>query len=249
MRYSNAFEITAMTLLWAAALIWYDIAFNQHLFRPPMADITHFSSPQVNLWIQHVGCTGKADDTMQALRALSWLDQVELTGRTGTPGAGTEAHTNRPAAVQCDIGVLAHVRQVEQADFMEIYNALRPLDVVPTTVEFGGIPHFALQAKVANLSCEACDEAATEVLKRAAANAMAPRKDPKFGETFKWRDSEQVDLKDQTVTAFVRFNNPAHINEMVWALTQAGFPPWSIHIVIEEKGTTAHREKGATAHH
>ena len=70
---------------------------------------------------------------------------------------------------------------------------------------------------------------------------MAPRKDPKFGETFKWRDSEQVDLKDQTITAFVRFNNAVHVNEMVWALTQAGFPPFSIRVVIEEKGATAHR--------
>ena len=241
MRYSNALEITAMTLLWAAVLIWYDIAFNQHFFQPNLAQVQTFASPQVDLWIPNVGCSGKVEKMLQALRALSWLDQPTLKRAPGASGTGTAAQAKRPDALSCGVGVLANVRDVKQADFMEIYNALRPLDVMPTTVEFGGMPHFALQAKVANLRCEACDQAAIDALRRAAASALSPRKDPKLGETFKWLDSKRVDLKDQTITAFVRFNNAVHVNEMVWALTQAGFPPFSIRVVIEEKGATAHR--------
>jgi hypothetical protein len=242
MRYSNALEITAMTLLWAAVLIWYDMAFNKHFFSPSTAQVQALAVPQVDLWIQNVGCSDKVDKTLQALRTLSWLDKPELK-HAPTPGTGSEAHAQRPDTRTCDVGILANVRDVKQADFMEIYNTLRPLDVVPTTVEFGGVPHFALEAKVANLDCAACanDMMRARALEGAAWDALTPRKDPKFGETFKWRDSAHVDLKNQTVTAFVRFNNPAHINEMVWGLTQAGFPPLSMRVVIEDKGATAHR--------
>lgn len=233
MRYSNALEIIAMTLMWGAALIWYDIAFNQRFFSQTFAEIQTRSTPQVTLWIQHVGCNGKVEAVMQALRTMPWLDKPELKGTQEKTGTEAKGHAQRPEA-RCDIGVLANVRHVEQADFMAIYNALRPLDVVPTTVEFGGIPHFALQAKVPNLSCDGCDQATVEALKRSAANALAPHKDPKLGETFKWLDSKRAEPKDQTITAFVRFNNGAHINEMVWALTQAGLPPSSIRIALEE---------------
>jgi hypothetical protein len=234
MRYSNALEIIAMTLLWAAVLIGYDRIFNQHLFQPSMAQVQALSTPQVTLWIQNVGCSGKVEKTLQALRALSWLDMPERQRMPETPGAGTAVHAPGPPTMSCDITVLAKVRDVEAADFMAIYNVLRPLDVVPTMVEFGGIPHFALQAEVANLHCEACDRAMLDALRRSAAHALAPRKDPQLGETFKWLDSKRVDLQAQTITAFVRFNNVAHVDEMVEALTQAGLPPWSIQVVLEE---------------
>ena len=239
MRYSNALEIIAMTLLWAAVLIGYDNAFNQHFFQPNVAHVQAISTPQVNLWIQNVGCSGKVEKTMQALSALSWLDKPKLKRAPETTRAGTEVHAKGPAAMSCDVGVLANVRDVEQADFMAIYDVLRPLDVVPTTVEFGGIPHFALQAKVANLRCDACDQATMQALRRSAVRALSPRKDP-MGETFKWLDSKQVDLKAQRITAFVRFNNGAHVNEMVWALTQAGLPPLSIYVVLEEARAEIH---------
>ena len=234
MRYSNALEIIIMTLLWAAVLIGYDRSFNQHFFQPNMAQVEALPTPQVDLWIPNVKCSGKVEGTLQALRTLSWLDNPDLKHVPGTSGTITAAHEQYLEAKSCDVGVLANVRNVEQADFMAIYDVLRPLEVVPTTVEFGGIPHFALQAKVPNLRCDACDQATMDALRRSAVLALSPRKDPKLGETLKWLDSKQVDLNAQTITAFVRFNNGAHVNEMVWALTQAGFPPSSIQVTIEE---------------
>jgi hypothetical protein len=225
MRYSNALEIAAMTLLWAVVLIWYDIAFNQQFFRPDVARVQALSLPQVNLWIQHVGCSGKAEEVMQALQALPWLSKPELKRAQGVPEADAAGQAKRPEGTHCDVGVLANVSQIERADFVEIDNVLRPLNVVPTTVEFGGIPHFALKARLANLTCEPCA--------RVAMDALTPRKDPKFGVTFKWLDSRRVNIKEQTITAFVRFNNTVHIDEMTRALTQAGLPPLSLHVVLE----------------
>lgn len=220
MRYSNVLEVTAMTLLWAAALIWYDIAFNQHFFAAP--DLTKLpSTPQVSLWIPHVGCNGRVEEVLQALRTVPWLDQIE---RKGVPTGAGASHVPRPET-QCDLGVLAQVPQIREVNFLDIEHALRPLNVVPTTIEFGGIPHFALRAKVANLSCESCARAAME--------ALTPRRDPRGGMTLKWLDSKRVNLRDQTITAFVRFNNAVHIDELTRALTQAGLPPLSLHVVLE----------------
>lgn len=222
-RYSNALEIIGMTILWAAAFIWYDNAFNTHMFKPDTYRLLTLSTPQVSLWMPHVGCSGKAEEVMRALQALPWL--VEIKRAQTIPGADAEGPAKRPEEAQCDIGVLANVQDVERVDFMEIERALRPLNVVPTIFEFGGIPHFGLKARLANLTCESCA--------RAALDALTPRRDPRFGVTFKWLDSKRVNIKEQTITAFVRFNNGAHIDEMLWALIQAGLPPLSLHVVLE----------------
>src|SRR5713226_3989542 len=112
MRYSNALEIIAMTLLWAAVLIGYDNAFNQHFFQPNMAQVQAIGTPQVTLWIQNVGCSGKVEKTLQALSTLSWLDMPERKRAPETPRAGTAVHAKGPVAMSCDLSVLANVRDV-----------------------------------------------------------------------------------------------------------------------------------------
>ena len=112
-----------------------------------------------------------------------------------------------------------------KADIIMGSSTTPPSAAVSDVANEAGIPHFGLKAKLANLNCESCA--------RAALDAMTPRRDPKFGVTFKWLDSKRVNIKEQTITAFVRFNNTIHIDEMTRALTQAGLPPLSLHVVLE----------------
>ena len=105
---------------------------------------------------------------------------------------------------------------------------LRNVGVVPAEVEFGGIPHFALIAKVSQLmGCLPCVQAARE--------AMAPKKDPKMGSTFKWLDSARVAEEEQAITAYVRYGYGADVGELIRTLDQAGFSPSSIRIMVGEK--------------
>src|SRR5262249_17134810 len=122
MRYSNVIEITIMTLLWAAVLIWYDKA-----SKPTAAQVQAVSKPQVDLWIPNVRCSGKVAGALQALNDVPWLDKPDLKN-IRTSGTDGEAQAQHPDATSCDIGVLANVQDVDRADFIEIYNVLRRLD-------------------------------------------------------------------------------------------------------------------------
>src|SRR5215813_1160383 len=104
MRYSNKLEVIAMMLLWTMALIWYDLSFNQHLFNPQFFEQAQkFPTPQVSMWIQHVGCSGKTEPVVQALTTLPWLGTPEVRRANEMPGAEAEAHTKPASQVQCDI--------------------------------------------------------------------------------------------------------------------------------------------------
>ena len=213
MRYSNAKEIVVMALVWALALIAYDQLFSKHLFAPTAADVVKLTHPQVAMWMSHVGCSRGLDEVLQAIKTLPWLGEPQVMEDASKP---------------CGRGLSVNVGDVEKADFMELRNTLRGVGVLPAEIEFGGIPHFALRAKVSQLlGCLPCVQAAQE--------AVSPKKDPKMGSTFKWLDSAKVGEEEQTITAYVRYGYGADIGELIRTLDQAGFPPSSIHIVVGEK--------------
>ena len=213
MRFSNAKEIVAMALVWALALIGYDQLFSKHLFAPAPAALAKFTQPQVRIWMSHVGCSGGLEAVLQAVKTLPWLGEPEVMEDASKP---------------CGRGLIVTVRDVEKADFMELHNTLHNVGVVPAEIEFGGIPHFALIAKVSQLvGCLPCVQAAQE--------AISPKKDPKMGSTFKWLDSAKVGEEEQTITAYVRYGYGADVGELRRTLDQAGFPPSSIRIMVGEK--------------
>jgi hypothetical protein len=213
MRFSNAKEIIAMALVWALVLIVYDRLFSKHLFAPTAADVAKFTQPQVTMWMSHVGCSRGFAEVLQAIKTLPWLGEPEVVEDPMKP---------------CGRGVMVHVGDVAEADFMELRQTLNRVGVMPAELEFGGIPHFALRAKVSQLmGCLPCVQAARE--------AMAPKKDPKMGSTFKWLDSVKVGEEEQAITAYVRYGYGADVGELIRTLDQAGFPPSSIRIVVGEK--------------
>jgi hypothetical protein len=213
MRFSNAKEIVAMTLVWALVLIVYDQLFSKHLFAPTPAEVAKFTQPQITMWMSHVGCSGGLENVLQAIKTLPWLGEPQVVEDASKP---------------CGRGLIVNVSDMAQADFMELRHTLRNVGVVPAEVEFGGIPHFALIAEVSQLmNCPPCVQAARE--------AMSPKKDPKMGSTFKWVDSARVGEKEPTITAYVRYGYVADVRELIWTLDQAGFPPSSIRIMVGEK--------------
>lgn len=224
MHSSRPLVIIILTLLWAGILITYDKMYNKYFYKPQQAQLSTLTSPQLSVWIQHVGCTGKTEEVVQVLQKIAWLSKLSVKRPGEMAGMSAEMGVKRPEEQQCDIGVVANVEDIAQVDFMEIDRALRARNIVPTTLEFGGIPHFGLRVQLANL----CDTCARE-----AVDALSPRKDAKGTVTFKWLDSRRANPKDQTLTAFVRFHHEAHIEEMIRALDQAGFPPLSMRIVLE----------------
>lgn len=218
MRFSKPKQIVAMTLVWASALIAYDQLFSKHLFAPTPEVIAKFTKPQMSMWVDHVGCSGGFEHVLRAVETLPWLGQIEVVGEAD--------RTQAPES--CGIGVIVDVRDVATADFMGLVSALRKFGIAPAAIQFGGIPHFALEAEVSDLiRCPDCVQAARL--------AMTPKKDLKVGGTFRWLDSARVSAEERTVTAYARFGYVADVGEMMRALEQAGFPPVAIRIEVGER--------------
>lgn len=207
-----------MTLVWALALIVYDKKFNKHLYEPTAEQVAQLTTPQVSMLINHVACSGSTEEVARILKMLPWL---------GDPTFTEQKRPQRTAFTEaiCALGILVDVRDVAQADFVELAATLRKFSITPAELEFGGIPHFALKAEVSHfIDCPSCVEAAQA--------AVSPKKDLKVGSTFKWLDSARVDPAEQTITAYARYGYEAHVEELIQALDQAGFPPTSIRIVV-----------------
>jgi len=216
MKYSNAGQIIAMTIIWAVALVVYDRVFSKHLFMPTAEVVAKFTEPQIRIWVNHVACNGRSDELLQALKTLPWLSDFQVM-----------AESSAPSGLACGKGVTMNVRDVAKVDFVELSNTLRKVGMIAAELEFGGIPHFGLRAEVSpQIRCEPCMQVAR--------NAVSPTLDPKVGTTFKWLDSAQVNEKEQTVTAYARFGASAHAEELMRALEGAGFPLLSVRIAVGE---------------
>lgn len=217
MRFSNARQIIAMTVAWALVLILTDLFFSKQLFAPSPEALAKFTRPEVRVWIDHVGCRGALEDVRRAMEGLGWAGKVEVVGEgeAGSP----------PSRSSCGRGFVLNAADVQQADFIGLTSALRKAGAVPGAIEFGGVPHFALRAEVAELvGCPECTFAARQ--------AMTPERDPRLGGTLQWLDSARVSAEEGTITAYVRFGYVADVREMLQKLEQAGFAPRSLRIEI-----------------
>lgn len=261
MRYSNAGEIIIMTIAWAVVLLVIDKAFNRPAEQAQSAQPQvqmEFPHPQVVMVIRHVGCSDQYKEVERALQTLPWLGEIQvkrgesLAQAEGTPDTAQPLpHTTvtvRPEQPEelCSVRVLAAVQSVEQADFMEITRTLRDIGIVPTTLAFGGIPRFALQTKVSDLSCDTCVQAAKDALTPLPVSAAyyfsASNKQPSETDvlraskltTFEWLGDKSVNPEDNTITAHILQNHTARVGEMIRALEGAGLLPLSIRIVVEK---------------
>ena len=243
MRYSNAWQIIAMTVVWGFILFVLRDTLNKPVEQQVQGT---FKTPQVSLFIQHVGCNEQYNEVVRALKTLPWLGEpVVRRGQAlaGTPDAPREPV--RPAQPEelCAARVLAEVVNVAQADLVQLANTLRDIGIVPALFEFGGLPHFMLRAKVPDLSCPSCGRAAMDALTPLPVSASyylsttvekgADIRTTKLT-TFRWLETKRVDLIQNTITASVKKNGIVHVGEMLRALEGAGLLPLSIRIVVGE---------------
>ena len=241
MRYSNAWQIIAMTVVWGLILLGVREVLNK-----PVEQIqVGFKTPQVSLFIQHVGCNEQYTEVVQALKKLPWLGEPLV--RRGqelaqTPGAPREPV--RPAQPEelCAARVQAEVVNVGQADLVELVDTLRDIGIVPALFEFGGLPRFALQAKVPDLSCQSCARAAMDALTPLPVSASyyistSVEKGADISAakltTFRWLEAKNVDIPQHTITASVKQNEVARVGAMLRALEGAGLLPLSLRIMVQ----------------
>ena len=97
MRYSNPLEIIAMIIVWTGVLIVYDITSNKHFYQQQLARANVSATPQINLWLPHIGCTGKTAEVTQELQKLPWLDQPTVKKMEAALGGSPEGTAQPPA--------------------------------------------------------------------------------------------------------------------------------------------------------
>ncbi len=233
MKMSNAREIIAMTIMWAAVLMWFDNIATQNKVALTAEPVQTFppsqAKPRITLRTHQVKCGDQDKQLVQALNKLQWFDnlqvrrmQNEMPTETGTP---PEHAAEPPPGAQCIIEVVAQVRDVKSVNFVVLTQALRNIGMAPAGLDLGGLPYFALKARLSSLNCDGCG--------RAALGALTPRNNPQSGTTFTWLRSTRLNLKENTVTALVRENSSASVEEMRGALERAELNLLSLRILYE----------------
>lgn len=240
--------VVLVTLAWAVILLvvrhTVGTAAPEHVQAP-------FTTPQLRMLMRHVGCSDQDKEVLRALATLPWLGEAQVErAEPSVPVSGTRPdvapgpHTLRPAAPQeplelCALRVLVKVTSVEQVDFMRVVATLRDVGVVPVTLEFGGPPRFALQARMADLTCAPCAQTAMDALKPfpvSAAYYYSTTKNPvevSKQVALQWVEGKSIDHAKNTITVSAQPRQIVRVDEMIRALERAGLLPLSIRVVGE----------------
>lgn len=241
MRYSNAWQIIAMTVIWAVALI----VFKKVTDRPEEMMARTFEKPEIRLFVQHVGCEQtRQNELTQALQSLPWLGTAVVQKRTDIEKPEKPSpEIGRPVEMPdaCTVRVDAPVTQVDQVDVMQVLKHLSAININPIAIEFGGIPKYALQVQVSDLGCQSCSSAALDALTPLAVSASYYFTTAKSGDiqtakltTFNWIDKRitkaDLDTAKNTIKVSVKQHAVARLDEMIRALSRAGLVPLSVRI-------------------
>jgi hypothetical protein len=246
MRYSNAGEIVVIAVVWVVILLVVKNAFDT----PAASETVHptFTTPQIETIIRHIGCSEQYKEVVRVLKTLPWLEEPQImrgdqvAKEIGEVPAVPAPHTlgtvrpEQPLEL-CAVRIAARVKSVEQADFVQLTEALRDIGIVPVTLEFGGLQHFALQAQMADLSCQPCVQTAMDALSMFPVSATyyySTTKNPievSKQTSFQWLESKGVDTSRHTITVSVRPQHTARVVEMMRAFERSGLLPLAIRVV------------------
>lgn len=228
---SNPRQIVTMTLVWATALFAVDYMKHPRplsvLFgikREGLGEAARLTNPTIILKVNHLCCSGCLDDLRAALQPLSWADKVELDKSALTRGADNQ---REPALNDFSNRVRIEVKaeDIARMDFMALDRALRDAGFVAEHIEFSGIPHMRLEARVTHLCCNLCKVAVEEGVKIAT--------QPGTGSDFKWIDNVKVDRPQKTVAAYTRYDSIVDVGEFIAALNHLGFAPATLTVSRE----------------
>jgi hypothetical protein len=224
-------QVFTMALVWAASLFALD--YSKHprplyvLFgmeREGFGDAARRTNLTITLCVNHLCCSGCLDDLRAALHPLTWADKVDLQKDSLTRQAVNQRErslndfSNR---VQIEI----KAEDIARVDFVALDRAVRDAGLVAEHIQFGGIPHVRLEARLPHLCCNMCKLAVEEDLKIA--------RQPWAGSDFKWLDSINVDRQQKTVTAYTRYGSIVDVGEFIAALNHLGFAPAALTVSRE----------------
>jgi hypothetical protein len=243
----KAVVVVVITVAWAAILLGVRHVAETAATAPAQQSL---AAPQVRMIVRHAGCREQGKEIPRALAALTWLGEARVEPESAAPsGPGPEMapapHTLARAPAEegpdpCTVRVLAPVKEVEQVDFMRLLATLRDIGVVPAVLEFGGLPRFGFQARLPDLTCPTCAQAALEALKPfpvSAAYYYSTTKNPvevSKQVALRWVEGKSVDPARNTITVSVVPGQVARVDEMIRALERAGLLPLALRVVAEK---------------
>jgi hypothetical protein len=226
---SNSRQIVTMALLWATALFAVDYLKHPRplslLFGIKLegsSGAVRPTKPTIILKMNHLCCSGCLDDLRTALHPLTWADKAELEKSPREAGNEREQTLNDFSnRVRIDI----KTEDVARIDFMALDRAMRDAGFVADHIEFCGIPHIRLEARITHLCCNLCEVAVEKGVKIAT--------QPGAGSSFKWLDTINVDRPQKTVTAYTHDNTIVDVGEFIAALNHLGFAPATLMVSRE----------------
>lgn len=229
---SNPRQIITMTLVWTATLFTVDyikhprpLSVLSGITREGLVDAGRLTSPTIILRMNHLCCSGCLDDLRAALHPLIWADKVELQKDSLTRQVGNQRErplndfSNR---VQIEL----RAEDIARVDFVALDRAVRDAGFVAEHIQFGGIPHMRLEARLPHLCC-------TNMCKLAVEEDVKIARQPWVGSDFKWLESISVDRQQKTVKAYTRYGSIVDVGEFIAALNHLGFAPAALTVSRE----------------
>lgn len=229
MRFSNTRQIVIMTISWAAALYAIDFWKHPRPLRDLMqsggnrAEFAHITKPQIVLWMNHMCCSGCLEDLELALKGLGWIGKVSVNLDKNESGALPD----KDGASGLKSGQYGHrvdleVTNVATIDFVALERAVRDMGLAPERIEFGGVSHYRIEAKLKHVCCQACARAIDEGMQMASnLRAAGP---------FKWLDSAKVSKEHKSITVYPKYDSTVDVTEFLQALTHMGFAPEALRV-------------------
>lgn len=222
LRFASRGQVLALAVLWLAACMAIDYTFNRHLWAgtalaPP-------SSVPLSLRINHLCCTGCYDDVKKALEGLPWLKDAQMTVREGNLRTQEQADVAGPAG---DYGgwLDISVADPDQIDFVAIDQALRGAGFVASQMQFGGVRHFRLEARVRHMCCGMCKDACERLPELARAKQSG---------RLRWLDSVSAERSGGRIVIHARYQQPedrVDVTELLAAMEEVGLPPFTLRVV------------------
>lgn len=236
-RYSNGGQIFLMMIGWAIVLLILSRTFGSK--EEPMVNPAA-TSPEVSMYMRNIGCSEQdKKQVVQALDMLAWLGTVRIT--SDHPWEAAEKQEEGEEAEEpCAVFVTAPVQDVQQVDFMQLIKTLQDSGFVPKAIEFGGLTHFSLLARVSDLNCKSCKRAVLEALTPLKvsvtyyATTNQGRIDPSRITSFTWLESKRLNPAANTINMNVYRNHAARVDEAVRALAGSGLLPLSLRVVAQQ---------------
>jgi hypothetical protein len=225
MRFATLRQIIVLTIVWCVALFALDYVKNPQLWRAEAQPRISPEGMHVDLWMNHLCCTGCLSDIRAALATVPGLGTPTVLGKnllTPTQADAAASKVNEYANM-----VRVPVTDLAKVDFVAIDSALRAKGFVAGRMEFSGVDHFRIEADLGHMCCGVCEKATNEGMGFLRARGL--------GGQFKWLDSVSVDKLKKRVVAHARYLEPGQtvdVAEFIAGLDSIGYAPMTMHVLL-----------------